>query len=91
MQVFRRGWTLVVLGLVVARALSLDAQSQSAPAPQDDAQAVREEMAQLKKAFDMRLAALEERLKAVEGGQRDRKSTRLNSSHIQKSRMPSSA
>ena len=28
---------------------------------------------------------------AIEGRKRDRKSTRLNSSHIQKSRMPSSA
>ena len=31
------------------------------------------------------------RIKGFEGGQIDRKSTRLNSSHIQKSRMPSSA
>ena len=29
--------------------------------------------------------------KMPEGSERDRKSTRLNSSHIQKSRMPSSA
>ena len=37
------------------------------------------------------MGALGVGLQVVEDGEQDRKSTRLNSSHIQKSRMPSSA
>ena len=40
-------------------------------------------------ALDFTVAELQTMIKAYPGG--DRKSTRLNSSHIQKSRMPSSA
>ncbi len=67
MQVFRCGWTLLVLGLVMARAPAVYAQPQTATASQD-ARALHEEIEQLKKDFEARLSTLEARLTAIEGG-----------------------
>jgi hypothetical protein len=70
MQVFRPGWTLLVLVLATMSAARAAAQPQSAAAPQDAAQALRAEIDQLRKDFEARLSMLETRLSAVEGGQR---------------------
>src|SRR5262245_41832491 len=70
MQVFRPGWTLLVLVLATMSAARVAAQSQSAPPDQDTAQALRAEIEQLRKDFEARLSMLETRLSAVEGGQR---------------------
>ena len=79
MLVFRRGWTRLVLAsaLVAPLAHSVGAQSSSESAggparavgdAEDPAQAIRGEIDQLKKDFDARMAALEARLAALEGG-----------------------
>ena len=51
----------------------------------------REEKGLSQKALAEQLGVAQSEISKVESGKKDRKSTRLNSSHIQKSRMPSSA
>ena len=73
----------------VASGLSLDCEARLLQRADDLLRAQGRQSLRLR-----RLGEVEEGLRDVEAfffGHRDRKSTRLNSSHIQKSRMPSSA